>query len=92
MPFPGGNELVMPLLKYFWSLVSVMPVMALAASLQRNTSGYACSSGVERIDADLLAVVGSESEPLLDPLLPHWNASSNTPPAREPNPNGASTQ
>ena len=41
MPFPGGNELVMPLLKYPWSLVSVMPVMALAASLQRNTSGYA---------------------------------------------------
>jgi hypothetical protein len=39
----------MPLLKYPWSLVSVMPVMALAASLQRNTSGYACSSGVDAL-------------------------------------------
>ncbi len=41
----------------------MMPLIATAASLHRNTSGNACSSGVDGFDADLAAVVGAEPEP-----------------------------
>ena len=43
----AGYALVTPELMYPASEIIVIPVIAAAASLQRNTRGYACSSGVE---------------------------------------------
>lgn len=42
----SGNDSVTPALKYPESVIIVIPVIPTAASLHRNTSGYACSSGV----------------------------------------------
>ena len=46
MGVPAGKTSVMPALRYPESVTIVMPLTTLAAALHRNTSGYACSSGV----------------------------------------------